>query len=49
MVNTRGLGKYKVACVLVPLQRALTNELARSDKWREIFRNENAGVRIREK
>ncbi len=41
------LEKYNVAWVIVPPQRALANELARSDKWREIFRDENAVVWVK--
>ncbi len=41
------LEKYDVAWVLVPPSRALAKELARLENWREVYRDEEAGVWVR--
>jgi hypothetical protein len=53
-VNARGdweniLEKYRVAWVIVPPERPLAKELARSELWSEVFRDENAVVWERKK
>lgn len=54
VINARGdwegiLEKYNVAWVIVPPPRPLANELARSKEWREVYRDEGAGVWVRNK
>ncbi|MBI4672951.1 MAG: hypothetical protein HY741_14950 [Chloroflexi bacterium] len=49
VINARGswetiLEKYDVRWVIVPPQRALTEELARLGNWREVYRDESAVV-----
>jgi len=41
------LEKYNVAWVIVPPSRALVTELARSDDWREVYRDESAVVFVK--
>lgn len=52
VVNARGdwketLNRYGVDWVIVPPERALAIELARSADWQEVYRDENAGVWVR--
>lgn len=52
VINARGewkkiLQKYDVQWVIVPPSRPLAQELAQSEEWREIFRDETAGVWVR--
>jgi hypothetical protein len=41
------LEKYNVQWVIVPPQRALAGELARSEHWREVYRDESAVVWVK--
>ncbi len=41
------LARYQVQWVIVPASRALAQELAKSDEWREFFRDDRAVVYIR--
>lgn len=41
------LEKYNVAWVIVPPRRALAQALARSNQWRQVYRDDGAGIWLR--